>query len=170
MPLNVVCSLSSGILRWMPFELMRLRSSLSLNVIGSWVFYFPTNLSYWRDDRYLAPWWVFPAGCQWMVLRYLHSALQARKQMCSYRYLVHESLQIFDLAFWCCGIVLRNLITDQMIRLKWGAPQVHVNARSRCSHYPIWGLESLIGPFQPTHIFRLLSRLRTPLGRYPGGG
>jgi hypothetical protein len=36
-------------------------------------------------------------------LRYFNSALQARKQMCSYLSLVHESLKRFDLAFWCFG-------------------------------------------------------------------
>jgi hypothetical protein len=111
-----------------------------------------------------------PPGCQWMVLRYLHSALQARKQMCSYLSLVHESLQSFDLTFWCFGMVLRNLTAYQMIRLRSGASQVPVKARNRSSPYPIWGLKSLIGPFQPPQIFRLLSILRTPLGRYLGGG
>jgi hypothetical protein len=51
----------------------------------------------------------------------LHSDLQARKQMCAYLSLVHESLQRFDLAFWCFGTVLRNLTAYQMIRLRWGA-------------------------------------------------
>jgi hypothetical protein len=75
-----------------------------------------------------------------------HSALQARKEMCSYLSLVHELLQIFNLAFWCFGTVLRNLTAYQMIRLRWGASQVDVNARNRVSPYPIWGLKSLIGP------------------------
>jgi hypothetical protein len=114
--------------------------------------------------------WVFPADCQWMVLRYLRSAIQARKQRCSYLSLVHDSLKRFDLDFWCFGMVLRNLTAYQMIRLRWGASQVPVDARNRSSPYPICGLKSLIGPFQPPHIFRLLSRLRTPLGRYLGGG
>jgi hypothetical protein len=90
--------------------------------------------------------------------------------MCSYLSLVHESLQRFDLAFWCFGTVLRNLTAYQMIRLRWGASQVPVNAQSRSSPYPIWGLKCLVGPFQPPQIFLLLSRLRTPLGRYLGGG
>jgi hypothetical protein len=99
----------------------------------------------------------------------LHSALQARKQMCSYLSLVHESLQRFDLVFWCFGTVLRNLTAYQMMRLRWVSSQVPVNAWNRSPPYPIWGLKSFIGPFQPTPIFRLLSRLRTPLGRYLGG-
>jgi hypothetical protein len=103
-------------------------------------------------------------------LRYFNSALQARKQMCSYLSLVHESLKRFDLAFWCFETVLRNLTAYQMMRLRWGASQVPVNARNRSSHYPIWGIKSLIGPFPTPQIFRLLSRLRTPLGRYLGGG
>jgi hypothetical protein len=94
----------------------------------------------------------------------LYSALQARKQIRSYLSLVHESLQRFDLAFWCFGMVLRNLTAYQMIRLIWGASQVPVNARNRSSPYPILGLKSLIGPFQPHLIFRLLSRLRPPPG------
>jgi hypothetical protein len=77
----------------------------------------------------------------------LHSALQARKQMCSYLSLVHELLQRFDLAFWCFGTVLIHLIAYQMIMLRWGASQVPVNARNRSSPYPIWGLKYLIGPF-----------------------
>jgi hypothetical protein len=93
---------------------------------------------------------------------------QARKQMCSYLSLVHESLQIFDLDFWCFGMVHRNLTSYQIIRLRWGASQVPVNARNRSFPYPIWGLKSLIGPFQPPQIFCLLSRLRSPLGRYLG--
>jgi hypothetical protein len=77
----------------------------------------------------------------------LHSAIQARKKMCSYLSMVHdESLQRFDLDFWCVGTVLRNLTTYQMIRLRWGQSQVPVNARNRSSHYPIWGLKSLIVP------------------------
>jgi hypothetical protein len=100
----------------------------------------------------------------------LHSALQARKQMCSYLSLVHESLQRFDLDFWCFGAVIRNLTAYQMIRLRWGASQVPVNARNRSSPYPVWGLKSLMRPFQPPPIFRLLSILRTLLGRYLGGG
>jgi hypothetical protein len=99
----------------------------------------------------------------------LHSALQARKQIRSYLSLVHESLQRFDLAFWCFGMLLRNLTAYQMIMLKWGASQVPVNARNRSSPYPILGLKSLIGPFQPRLIFLLLPRLRTTLGRYLGG-
>jgi hypothetical protein len=117
----------------------------------------------------MAPWWVLPAGCQWMVLRYLHSVLQARKHIYSYLSLVHESLKRFDLACWCFGTVLNNLTAYQMIRLRWGASEVPVNARNRSSPYPIWGLKSLIGPFQPPQIFRLLSRLQTPLVRYLGG-
>jgi hypothetical protein len=104
-----------------------------------------------------------------MVLRYFNSALQARTQMCSCLSLVHESLKIFDLDFWCFGTVLRNLTSYQMMRLRWGASQVPANARNRSSPHPIWGLKSFILPFQPPHIFRLLSRLRTPLGRYLGG-
>jgi hypothetical protein len=34
----------------------------------------------------------------------LGSALQARKQMCSYLPLVHELLKGFDFAFWCLGL------------------------------------------------------------------
>jgi hypothetical protein len=75
----------------------------------------------------------------------LKSALQARKQMCSYLPLVHELLQIFDIAFWCFGTVLRNLTAYQIIRLRWCASQVHENARNRSSPYPNWGLKSLIG-------------------------
>jgi hypothetical protein len=105
MPLNVVSFLSSGILTWMPLELMRRLSSISQKVISSWVFYFPINPYYWTDVRYLAPWWVFPDGCQRMVLRYFNSALQARKQMRSYLSLVHESLKylisLFGVLEWC---------------------------------------------------------------------
>jgi hypothetical protein len=134
-----------------------------------WVFYFPTNPSCWTDVRYMAPWWVLPAGCQWMVLRYFNSALKARKQMCCYLYLVHESLKRLDTAFWCFGTVLRNLTAYQMMRLRWGASQVPANARNRSSPYPIWGLNYLIVPFQTPQIFRLLSRLRTPWVEIPGG-
>jgi hypothetical protein len=82
-------------------------------------------------------------------LRHFNSALQARKQVCSYLSLVHESLKIFDLACWWFGKVLRNLTVYQMMRLRWGASQVPANARNRSSPYPIWGLNSLIAPFQP---------------------
>jgi hypothetical protein len=75
----------------------------------------------------------------------LGSAIQVRNQMCSNLSLVHESLQRFDLTFWCFGTVLRNLTAYQMIRIRWGASQVPVNARSRSSPYPIWGLKSFIG-------------------------
>jgi hypothetical protein len=80
----------------------------------------------------------------------LHSALQARKQMCSYLSLVHELLQRFDLAFWCFGTLLKHLTAYQTIRLRWGAAQVPVNARNRSSPYPIWGVQiSLDLPVSP---------------------
>jgi hypothetical protein len=91
-----------------------------------------------------------PGGCYPLVavdgFEALHSALQARKQMCYYLSLVHESLQRFDLAFWCFGMVLRNLTAYQMIRLRWDASQVPVNAQNRYSPYPIWGIKYIIGP------------------------
>jgi hypothetical protein len=72
----------------------------------------------------------------------LHSTLQARKQMCSYLSLAHESLLRCDLAFWCFGTVLRNLTAYHIIRLRWGASQVPVNAQNRSSPYPIWGAQN----------------------------
>jgi hypothetical protein len=57
----------------------------------------------------------------------LHSAFQARKQMCSYLPLVHELLQRFDLAFLCFGTALRNLTAYQMIRLILRKDGVHHN-------------------------------------------
>jgi hypothetical protein len=97
-----------------------------------------------------------------MVLRYFNSALQARKQICSYLYLVNDSLKRFDLASCCFGMALRNLTAYQMMRLRWGASQV--SARQAEQAFPLsnMGLKSLIGPFQPPKIFLLLSRIRTP--------
>jgi hypothetical protein len=92
-----------------------------------------------------------------------------RTQSNPFEFLLHESLKKIDLASWCFGTVLINLTTFQMIRLTWGTSQVPANARNRSSPYPIWGLKYIIGPFQPPQISCLLSRLRTPLGRYLGG-
>jgi hypothetical protein len=86
-------------------------------------------------------------------LRYFDSALQARKHMCSYLSLVHESLKRFDFAFWCFGTVLINLTAYQMMRIRWGESQVPAHVRNRSSPYPIWGLKSLIGTFQPPGSF-----------------
>jgi hypothetical protein len=83
----------------------------------------------------------------------LHSALQARKHMCSYLSLVHESLQRFDLAFVCVGTVLRNLTAYHTIRLRWCATQVPANGRNRSSPYKIWGIKSPIGPSSPPRSF-----------------
>jgi hypothetical protein len=115
--------------------------SLFYKVIGSWVFYFPKNPYYCRDARYLAPWWVFPAGCQSMVLRHFNSALQARKQVCSYVSLVHEVLKRFDLASWCFGMVLRNLTAYQMMRLRWGASQVPAKRAEQAFPLPNLGAQ-----------------------------
>jgi hypothetical protein len=91
-----------------------------------------------------------PGGCScWLPadgFEALHSALQARKQMCSYLSLVHESLQRFDLAVWCFGMLLINLTAYNMISLRWVASEVTVTLRNMSSPYPIWGLKSLIGP------------------------
>jgi hypothetical protein len=46
----------------------------------------------------------------------------------SYLSLVHDSLIIFDLAFWCFGTVLRNLTAYDLIGLTCGASQVPINA------------------------------------------
>jgi hypothetical protein len=90
---------------------------------------FPTNPSHWTDVRYLAPWCVFPAGCQWMVLRFFNSALQEITQMCYYLSLEYDSLKRFDLASCCFGTVLRNLTAYQTMRLRWGASQVPTKTR-----------------------------------------
>jgi hypothetical protein len=101
----------------------------------------------------------------------LHSALQARTQMCSYLYLVRESLQRFDLNVWCFGTVLRNLTAYQMIRLIWGGCITSTCKRAD-QVFPLSNLGAQIShwTFQPPPIFRLLSRIRTPLGIYLGGG
>jgi hypothetical protein len=50
------------------------------------------------------------------------------------------------------GTLLRNPTAYQMIRLRWGASQVPVNARNMPSPYPLWGLKSLIGPYSLPYI------------------
>jgi hypothetical protein len=105
-----------------------------------------------------------------MVLRYLHIDLQARNQICYYLSLVHESLKRFDLDFWRFGTLLRHLTAYQIIRLRWGASQVPLSARNMSPPYPIWGLKSLIGPFQPPQIFLLLSILHPSWVDTWGGG
>jgi hypothetical protein len=48
----------------------------------------------------------------------LGSALQARKQMCSYLPLLHGLLKGFDFAFLVFGTLLRNITAYQMIMLR----------------------------------------------------
>jgi hypothetical protein len=138
------------------------------SVIGSWVICFPTNSSHWTDVRYLAPWWVFSAGCQFMVLVHL-GVLSRQENRCVLTYLwcmCHSNDLISLLGV---GTVPRNLIAYQMIRLRWGASQVTATARNMPVPYPIWGLRSSLGASSLSRSY-LLSRLWTPLGRYPGGG
>jgi hypothetical protein len=98
----------------------------------------------------------------------LHSALQVRTQMCSYLPLVHELLQIYDLTFWCFGTVLRNhSLSDD--KAKMGC--ITSTCKRAGQAFPLSNLGAQIShwTFQPPPIFHLLSRLRTPLGRYLGG-
>jgi hypothetical protein len=117
----------------------------------------------------MAPWWVFPAGCQWMVFRYFNSALQARKQMCSYLSLVHESLKRFDLDSWCFGTVLRNLTTYQMMRLGWGESQVTSKRAEQA--FPLSNLGAQISHWTFPAPQDLSSSIQTtaPLGKYLRG-
>jgi hypothetical protein len=99
----------------------------------------------------------------------LYSALQARKQMCSYLPMVHELLQIFDLTslvFWDGAHKTHSLSDDKdkmgcITRTCKRAEQAFPlsNMGAQISHWTL----------QPPPIFCLLSRLRTPLGRYLGG-
>jgi hypothetical protein len=99
----------------------------------------------------------------------LHSALQARKQVCSYLSLVHDSLKIFDLAFWCFGTVLRNLIlsddkakmgciTGTCKRVEQVFPLSNMGAQ--ISHWTFPAYPDISSSIQTTD----------PLGRYLGGG
>jgi hypothetical protein len=117
---------------------------------GNWFLgiFLPTTPSYWTDVRYLAPWWVFPAGCQWMVLRH-YTVLSRQENRCVLTYLWYMSHSKDLISLF--GVLERCSETSayQMIRLRWSASQVPVNVRNRSSPYPIWGLRSLIGPSSP---------------------
>jgi hypothetical protein len=117
----------------------------------------------------MAPWWVFPDGCQWMVLRYFNSALQARKQVCSYLSLVHEVLKRFDLASWCFGTVLRNLTSYQMMRLRWGASQVPAKHAEQAFPLPNMGAQISHWTFSAPQDFSSSIQTTDPLGRYLRG-
>jgi hypothetical protein len=67
------------------------------------------------------------------------------------------------------GNVHRNLTDYQMIRLKWGASQVPVSARSRHSTYSIWGLRSYLGASCLPRYFIFYPDYDPP-GWMPGGG
>jgi hypothetical protein len=93
-------------------------------VSGSWVFYFPTNPSYWTDVRYVAPWWVFPlvaSGWFWVT----SSVLSRQENRCFLTYLWYMSYSKDLISLLGIFVtVSRDLIAYQMTRLRWGAPQV----------------------------------------------
>jgi hypothetical protein len=102
-----------------------------------------------------------------MVLRH-YTVLSRQEIRCVLTYLWYMSHSKDFMAFWCFWTVLRNLTAYQMIGLRWGASQVPVNARNRSSHYPIWGLKSLIGPSSLPRSFVLYPDYEPP-GQTPGG-
>jgi hypothetical protein len=138
---------------------------------GNWFLciLFPTNPSYWTDVRYLYPWWVFHAGYQWMVLRYLDNALQARKQMCSYLSLVHESLKRFDGAFWCFGNGDQkpHSLSDDKVKMGY----ITSTCKRAEQVFPLSNLGAQISYWTFPASPDLSSSIQTtnPLGRYLGG-
>jgi hypothetical protein len=82
-------------------------------------------------------------------------------------YMRYSKYLIFLLGVF--GTVLRNLTAYQTMRLRWGASQVSTKRAGQA--FSLLNLVAQVShwTFPAPKIFCLLSRLRTPLGRYLWG-
>jgi hypothetical protein len=78
LPLKVVCSFPQASQEGCLWNWWVWSSSLYWKVTGSWVVWFSTNSSHWTYVLCLAPWWVFPADSQLLVM--VHFWVPSRKE------------------------------------------------------------------------------------------